>query len=109
MHAKTGAFFRPAKLYPAEDELRRDAHKWETCLHAVVKKRASSLKNPVFDIHYNSRADGRNDASPRKMPYALVITVEAPRSKNLYDDVVRRYRTVLEPLTPLLQVPVPVR
>jgi Subtilase family len=109
MHAKTAAFFRPGELYPTEDELRRDAHKWETCLHAVVAKRGSSLKNPVFDIHYNSRLDGRNDASPKKMPYALVITVEAPRSKDLYDQVVRRFRTVLEPLTPVIQIPVPAR
>lgn len=109
MHAKTAAFFRPAKLYPAEDELRRDAHKWETCLHAVVTKRGPGLKDPVFDIHYNTRADGRTDATPKKMPYALVITVVAPRSKDLYDQVVRRFRTVLEPLTPVIQVPVPAR
>jgi hypothetical protein len=58
MHAKTAAFFRPGELYLAEDELRRDAHKLGTCLHAVVTK-LSCLKTPVFDIHYNARADGR--------------------------------------------------
>jgi hypothetical protein len=109
MHAKTASFFRPADLYPTEDELRRDAHKWETCLHAEVTKRGSGLANPVFDIHYNARADGRSDSAPKKMPYALVITVEAPKSKHLYNEVVRRYRTVLEPLTPVLQIPIAAR
>jgi hypothetical protein len=59
MHAKTAGFFKPGELYPGEDELRRDAHKWETCLHAVVSKRGSSLNAPVFDIHYNARAQGQ--------------------------------------------------
>ena len=106
MHAKTASFFRPADLYPAEDALRRDAHKWETCLHAAVTKQGHKLKNPVFDIHYNSRIAGRNNPSPRRMRYALVITVDAPQTRNLYDDVVRRYRTVLEPLTPVVQIPI---
>lgn len=106
MHAKTASFFRPGELYPGEDELRRDAHKWETCLHAVVNKRGSGLKGPVFDIHHNARAQGQNDRSSNKIPYALVITVEAPSTKDLYDQVVRRYRTVLEPLTPVIQIPV---
>ena len=61
MHAKTVSFFGPAELYPGENELRRGAHKWETCLHARVTKRGSSLNNPVFDIHYNARAQGQND------------------------------------------------
>ena len=92
LHAKTAGFFRAGELYPGEDELRRDAHKWETCLHAMVTKRGSGLNGPVFDIHYNARAEGQNDRSSNKIPYALVITVEAPSTKDLYDQVVRRYR-----------------
>ncbi len=106
MHAKTARFFRPADLYATEDQLRRDAHKWETCLHAKVRKRASGLKNPAFDIHYHARADGRNSSASKKMRYALVVTVNAPHTKDLYDRVVRRYRTILEPLTPIVQLPV---
>jgi Subtilase family len=106
MHAKTASFFRPGDLYPDEDELRRDAHKWETCLHASVTKRGSGLNNPVFDIHYNARAQGQNHRAANKIPYALVITVEAPGTKDLYDQVMRRYRTILEPLTPVVQIPI---
>jgi hypothetical protein len=48
----------------------------------------------------------KNDRSSNKIPYGLVITVEAPSTKDLYDQVVRRYRTALEPLTPVIQIPV---
>ena len=106
MHAKSASFFRPADLYPTEDMLRRDAHKWETCLHASVRKRGSSLKNPIFDIHYVSRAEGQADRTPNRIKYALVITVESPRTPDLYDRVVRRYQAILEPLNPTVQVPV---
>jgi hypothetical protein len=68
LHAKTAGFFRPGELYPNEDELRRDAHKWETCLHAMVTKRGSGLNDPVFYIHYNARAEGQNDRSSNKIP-----------------------------------------
>lgn len=106
MHAKTASFFRPGDLYPTEDELRRDAHKWENCLHASVRKRGSGLKRPVFDIHYNARAEGRTDRSLNKISYALVISIEAPSNKDIYDQVVRRYRTRLEVLNPVIQIPV---
>lgn len=106
LHAKTAAFFQPAKLYPIEQELRSDAHKWETCLHASKRKRAASLHDPVFDIHYNARVEGRNDGSLRRIRYALVVTVEAPRVRDLYDRVVRKYRAQLQPLNPVVQIPV---
>lgn len=106
VHPKSAEFFKPADLYPTEQELRRDAHKWETCLHRKRRKRASGLDRPVFDIHYNARSEGHNDAAPRKIRYALVITVEAPKVKDLYDRVVRAYRAQLQPLNPVIEVPV---
>lgn len=106
LHPKSAAFFQPAKLYPIEQELRSDAHKWETCLHAKKRKKAASLHDPVFDIHYNARLEGRNDGSLRRIRYALVVTVEAPRMRDLYDRVVRKYRAQLQPLNPVVQVPI---
>lgn len=106
LHPKTAPFFQPAKLYPIEQELRTDAHKWETCLHARKRKQAARLLDPVFDIHYNARLEGRNDGTTRRIRYALVVTVEAPQMKDLYDRVVRRYRSQLQPLTPVIQTPV---
>jgi len=99
-------FFQPAKLYAPEQELRSDAHKWETCLHARKRKRATSLHDPVFDIHYNARSEGHADRAPRRIHYALVISLEAPRVKDLYDRVVRTYRAQLQQLNPIIQVPI---
>jgi hypothetical protein len=103
---KTAKFFRPAELYPSEATLRNDAHKWETCLHRTETKRASSLDRPVFDIHYNARDEGHAESVSREIRYALVITVEAPRIKDFYDRVVRAYRTKLQPLKPVIEVPI---
>ena len=106
IHADTAPFFQPAELYATERQLRGDAHKWETCLHRRIGKLARSLNRPVFDIHYNARSESRDDASADKIRYALVVTVEAPRVKDLYDRVVRTYRTQLQPLMPIVEVPV---
>ena len=69
-------------------------------------KLGQSLNRPVFDIHYNARSEGRDDAGADKIRYALVVTVEAPRVKDLYDRVVRAYRAQLQPLMPIIEVPV---
>jgi len=106
LHPKSEAFFKPDALYPFEHELRRDAHKWETCLHRLKKKRSSGLNEPVFDIHYNSRVEGHGDTSTRRIRYALVITVEAPKVEDFYNRVVRTYRAQLQPLSPIIQVPI---
>lgn len=106
VHATTAPFFQPGHLYPTEQELRADAHKWETCLHRRIGKLAKSLDGPVFDVHFNARSEGRDDASADKIRYALVLTVEAPRVKDLYDRVVRAYRAKLQPLTPIIEVPI---
>ena len=106
IHADTSPFFQPAGLYATERQLRGDAHKWETCLHRRVGKLAQSLNGPVFDIHYNARSESHDDASADKIRYALVLTVEAPRVKDLYDRVVRTYRAQLQPLLPIVEVPV---
>lgn len=106
VHAASESFFQPKNLYPTEQQLRDDAHKWETCLHASKRKLATSLDGPVFDIHYNARANGRDDARAERIRYALVLTIDAPKVKDLYDRVVRAYRAQLQPLMPVLEVPV---
>ena len=106
IHPRTAPFFQPAKLYPTETQLRSDAHKWETCLHRRIAKMAKSLDGPVFDIHYHARSEGRGDDKADKIRYALVLTVEAPKVEDLYDRVVRTYRARLQPLVPIIEVPV---
>lgn len=102
-HANPSAFFGSKGAYTGEDELRRDAMKWETCMRAEHRFRAASLQNPVFDIHYQTRDAGHVSRSTQRLPYALLITVRAPKVADLYNQIVKRYRTQLEPLRPLLR------
>jgi len=109
LHAKTKSFFgKIKKAFQTEEELRRDAWKWENCLHAEHRFRGNSLVEPVFDIHYNARAEGHNDSRNQELQYALIITVEAPKVIDFYDQVVRRYATQLEQLQPVIEIPLKV-
>lgn len=103
--AKSGSFFGSTRGIP-EVELRRDAHKWETTLHRHITKLGSTLKGPVFDIHYNARATGHATSGAPRIRYALVVTVRCPRVPDFYDRVLRAYATRLEALQPLVEIPV---
>ena len=67
-------------MYKTEAELRKDSMRWDTVLHARRKVSASELTDPYFHINYQVRDEGEavrmEDAVP--MPYALVVTIEAP-------------------------------
>ena len=105
VHPRTATFFQLRKLYGPDQQFRGDAHKWETCLHGGVVKRATSLEDPVFDIDYNARGAGRSNPGAGAIRYALVVTVEAKGVRDLYDRVLRAHRTKLRPLTPIIQIP----
>ena len=90
-----------------EHVLRSDAHKWEPVLHRCKRFRPSSLRNSVFDVHYLARRSGTSYRGSPKMRYSLVITAEAPRMPDLYDQVLRAYPTQLEALKPIIQIPTP--
>lgn len=89
-----------------EDQLRRDAWKWENCVHAEQTFRGKSLDNPVFDIHYNARIESHNDPREQEINYAFIITVEAPKINDMYDQVARKYATQLQALQPVIDIPV---
>jgi hypothetical protein len=57
-------------------------------------------------VHYNARIGGRNALSAEKIPYALVITIESKKTRNLYDKILQRYPTILEPLRPVVEIPI---
>ncbi|MCV0370495.1 S8 family serine peptidase [Filomicrobium sp.] len=106
VHADTQSFFGKGKGGLSEAELRHDAWKWENCLHSSLRFLGSSLVNPVFDIHYNARLEGRDFRPEDKLAYALVVTVRAKRIPDLYDQIVRRYANQLEPLKPRVDLPI---
>jgi hypothetical protein len=86
VHADSKGFFGKAEKGLTEEELRRDTLKWENTLHASKGFQAGSLKDPVCDIHYNS--------------------LTAPKVADLYDRIVRRYASQIEPLRPVIDIPV---
>lgn len=109
LHALSGSFFGESqKRFQTEEELRKDSWKWENCIHAERNFRGTSLYEPVFDIHYNARSEGHDDTRGQELQYALVITVEAPKIGDLYDQVVRKYATQLEQLQPIIDIPLKV-
>ena len=106
MHPNSARFFGSRPPGATEHDLRRDAHKWENCLHGSCRKRGSSPKNPCFDIHYNARLEGRGSTPEDKLPYAMVVSVHAAGVSDLYDQIVRKYAALIEPLRPVLEIPV---
>lgn len=104
-NADTKGFFS-MKKYATEEERRSDLGKWETVLHGNKSMRGSSLDNPVFDIHYNAREAGGPTTNAEKIRYALIITVEAPKHVDLYNEILRAYAKTLVPIQPKITLPV---
>ena len=102
---KSDSFFRRADI-DSESALRKDAQKWETTLSSSRMKRATSLQNPVFDIHYVARSNGGFPRDARPIPYALVVSVECGKVPDLYDRVVRAYAGQLVPFQPIVTLPI---
>ncbi len=107
-NADTKGFF-DLKKYATEQERRSDLGKWETVLHSTKGMRGNSLANPVFDIHYNAREAGGRATGADKIRYALIITVEAPKHVDLYNEILRAYATTLVPIQPQVSLPIRVR
>ena len=105
-HANTRSFFSKAQGSLMGAGLRHDAWKWENCSHGAVAFQGRSLRNPVFDVHYNARLEGRNFAPDKELAYALVISVQAKMISDLYDTIVRKYATLIEPLRPVVEIPI---
>lgn len=105
-HAKTVSFFSESIVYGGEVTLREDAHKWEPCLRARRTFRGSSLVEPCFDIYYHHREEGQAGGPVGELPYALVVSLHAPRVTDLYDQVVRAYSAILQPLQPRTRIPI---
>ena len=108
-HPDSSSFFQ-IKEYgeSVEDDLTYKAHFWETALSASKTMFGKSLKDPAFNLHYNARDGVGADGSAAEIDYALVITVKAIKHPDLYNKVMTRYSTILEPIRPLTQIPIQV-
>jgi Subtilase family len=104
-NADTKGFF-DMKKYATEQERRSDLGKWETVLHGEKTFRGTNLQNPVLDIHYNAREAGGRATGAEKIRYALIISVEAPKHADLYNDILRAYAKTLVPIRPQVSLPI---
>lgn len=105
-HPKSKSFFQ-AKDYANEHELRASG-KWETVLHGQQRMQGRTLSNPAFDIHYIAREGTAALRGTNKIPYSLVITLEAPKHVTLYQDILNLYSEILTPIRPKIQLPIQV-
>jgi len=99
----TGFFSR--KAYASEQNLRADSGKWETVLHAEKTMLGSSLDSPVFDVYYHPRESGASPHNADKIPYALIISIEAAQHPELYNEILHTHK-VLTRIEPKVAVPV---
>ncbi len=106
LYPNSKAFFQKKAMYKDTQNLRHDIHKWETTLSAEKSYLGKTLKNPTFNIHYNARSEGKKSTEANSIQYALVVTVRSKKTPDLYNQVVSRYRTQLEILRPVIEVPI---
>lgn len=101
-HPKTKSFFSENIFSNNSSEfiLRTENHKWETCLKETKTFRASSINKPCFDVYYNNRLEGGKDEKAKSIPYAFIVSIKAPKVKDLYNKTVRTYLNQLVPLKP---------
>lgn len=97
-HARTRPFFSRAEMYGKGLLLRSKGHHWETCISHSHKFPAADLENPLFDIYYHHRNGGMPLIGARPIPYALVVGIKAPAVGDLYDQIVRAYASILQPV-----------
>jgi hypothetical protein len=96
---KTMPFFSAKKIYTSELQARMNEQKWETTLKHEQTFNIGTLDDPIFDITYGAREEGKSvdngDLPP--LPYAMVITLSVENTLGVYNNIRQRYQT-LQPL-----------
>ena len=105
-HPKSISFFSESAMYGDGEFETRGGLKWEPVVKRYKTFQARTLSKPIFDIYNHSRQPGSNRGTDDSLPYALVISLRAPKVPDLYDQVVRAYAGVLVPITPRLRLQV---
>ena len=112
--------FFSATRFDAEQELRTDALKWETCRHRQRKVGIEKMTNPSFLIRYQGREEGGGDSDavkdatgnllpasqqPSALPFALVIRIKVPEESTLSQMVLGQFEVLSEvPLRAKIQI-----
>ncbi|ALM65546.1 MULTISPECIES: S8 family peptidase [Vibrio] len=109
VNGKNEQFFKQKKI-ASEAELRADAAKWESVLHAEKTKIGSKMGEPTFEIHYMAREGGAPVSSSRAetIKYAFVVTLKAPKHKSIFNDILDTYADILTEIEPRITTDVTV-
>jgi hypothetical protein len=107
---KKESFFKQQKK-ATEAELRKDAAKWETTLHAELSKYGKSLDDPYFEIHYMARDCGAaiGGSKAPSIKYAFVVTLIAQKHRTIFSDIITKYDGILTEIKPRVSIPARVR
>lgn len=103
-HAKSKGFFESGSARVHESEQRSDIGKWETVMCDQTRMRASSLHRPHFDIHYTARDGGGTAGHATPIPYALILSIHAPRHPRLHTEILDAYQVLVEH-RPVIELP----
>ncbi|MFK3862821.1 S8 family peptidase [Pseudoalteromonas rhizosphaerae] len=94
-HANTSDFFSLGGLYETEEELRDDAHKWETCISRKRRFQRETLSSPVFDVKYHAREKGGDpEGLNDPLHYSLILSIRAEGEKETYNKVLQQNQTL---------------
>lgn len=101
---RTVSFFNQDN-FDSESDLRRDAQKWEACLSRERRFNPSTLREPVFDVEYLTREEGKamHSKDQQPLPYVLIVTVSVDKTPGVYNNVLQKYKT-LQPVKLATQV-----
>jgi len=93
--------------YESESTLREFGLKWDTVMSGEAGLIADkSVREPYFELHYIPREGAHPVSSAERMPYALIVTIRAPKSVDIYDKVRTRYAGKIRPISEV-SIPVP--
>lgn len=83
-----------------EQDLRRDAHKWETVLHRTRVFPAEELLNACFDVDHGAREHGLrvDNKHVPPLPYVLVATIASEKGEPVYKAVRQKF-SMLTPIS----------
>ena len=94
--------------YESEMALRNFGLKWDTVMSGEKNLLADkSIREPFFELHYIPREGMNPYYVVNRMPYALVVTVRAPKAADIYAKVCARYMGKIRPISEV-GVPIPV-
>lgn len=108
---QTKTFFSKASLYGnTEQEMRADAHKWETVVSKEIGAEAGLMQDPTLELIYRARDEGGSISKEhlQPLPYVLVVTVSAKSEADFYNRIRQRH-TVLTPVRLRAGISLPAR